>query len=145
MVAGGLVDILHAGVVVATHAQRLRGDQADRRPRARVARRARDATKGLTVTRLADSAGTVCFAGTNYAAGRRWARQPIDVVIVAESVQLSRDGKVIRTHRGAAGPSAALFCRGEAARHPLTLAILPCQAHREEVTFRLAVQAANGG
>jgi len=29
VVAGGLVDILHAGVVVATHAQRLRGDQAD--------------------------------------------------------------------------------------------------------------------
>ena len=28
--AGGLVEILHAGVVVATHAQRLREDQADR-------------------------------------------------------------------------------------------------------------------
>jgi len=26
VVAGGLVDILHAGVVAATHAQRLRGD-----------------------------------------------------------------------------------------------------------------------
>jgi hypothetical protein len=33
--AGGLVDILHAGVVVATHAQRIRADQADRAPRAR--------------------------------------------------------------------------------------------------------------
>jgi hypothetical protein len=63
-----------------------------------VARRARDASKCLTATRLADSAGTVCFAGTNYAAGRRWARQPIDVTIVAGSVQLSRDGKVIRVH-----------------------------------------------
>jgi hypothetical protein len=31
IVSGGLVDILHAGVVVATHAQRLRVDQADRR------------------------------------------------------------------------------------------------------------------
>ena len=30
--SGGLVDILHAGVVVATHAQRLREDQADRLP-----------------------------------------------------------------------------------------------------------------
>ena len=98
VVDGGLVDILHAGVVVATHAQRFRGDQADRKPRARVARRARDATKGLTVARLADGAGTVCFAGTNYAAGRRWARQPIDVSIVAGSVQLSKDGKVIRVH-----------------------------------------------
>jgi transposase InsO family protein len=98
VVTGGLVDILHAGVVVATHAQRFRGDQADRKPRARIARRARDATKGLTVTRLADGAGTVCFAGSNYAAGRRWARTPIEVTIVAGSVQLSKDGKVIRVH-----------------------------------------------
>jgi transposase InsO family protein len=98
VVAGSLVDILHAGVVVATHAQRLREDQADRKPRARVARRARDATAGLTVTRLADGAGVVSFAGTPYACGRRWAREPVDVTIVAGSVQLSRDGKVIRIH-----------------------------------------------
>ena len=32
VVAGGLVDILHAGVVVATHAQRLRAGQADGYP-----------------------------------------------------------------------------------------------------------------
>jgi transposase InsO family protein len=98
VVAGGLVDILHAGVVVATHAQRLREDQAHRKPRAPVARRARDATAGLTVTRLADGAGVVSFAGTPYTCGRRWARQPIDVSIVAGSVQLARDGKVIRIH-----------------------------------------------
>src|SRR6516164_1841683 len=41
VVAGGLVDILHAGVVVATHAQRLRDDQADRAPRARFLSRER--------------------------------------------------------------------------------------------------------
>jgi hypothetical protein len=98
VVAAGLVEILHAGVVVATHAQRLRADQADRAPRARVARRARDATAGLTVTRLADGAGVVSFAGTPYACGRRWARTAIDVTIVAGSVQLSKDGKVIRIH-----------------------------------------------
>src|SRR5580658_1513233 len=62
VVAGGLVDILHAGVVVVTHAQRMREDQADRLPRTLVARRARDATAGLTVTRLADAAGVVSFA-----------------------------------------------------------------------------------
>ncbi len=98
VVAGGLAGILHAGVVVATHAQRLREDQAGRKPRARVARRARDATAGLTVTRLADGAGEVSFAGTPYACGRRWAREPVDVTIVAGPVQLSRDGKVIRVH-----------------------------------------------
>jgi transposase InsO family protein len=98
IVTGGLVDILHAGVVVATHAQRMRDDQASRLPRAQVARRARDATAGLTVTRLADGAGVVSFAGTSYACGRRWARTAIDVSIVAGSVQLSRDGQVIRVH-----------------------------------------------
>ena len=68
VVAGGLVEILHAGVLVATHAQRLRADQAGRVPRARVGHgRARDATAGLTVTRLADGAGVVSFAGTPYA------------------------------------------------------------------------------
>jgi transposase InsO family protein len=96
--SGGLVDIVHAGVVVATHAQRMRADQADRLPRAPVTRRARDATAGLTVTRLADRAGVVSFAGTSYACGRGWARQAIDVTIVAGSVQLSKDGKVIRVH-----------------------------------------------
>jgi transposase InsO family protein len=98
VVAGGLVDILHAGVVVATHAQRMREDQADRLPRAPVARRAREATAGLTVTRLANRSGVISFAGTDYQAGRSWARQSIDVSIVAGSVQLSRDGKVIRVH-----------------------------------------------
>ena len=98
VVAGGLVDILHAGVVVATHAQRLREDQADRAPRARVARKRRDATAGLTVRRLANHDGTVTFAGTTYRAGRMWARTFIDVTIVAGSVQLSKDGKVLRVH-----------------------------------------------
>ncbi len=91
VVAGGLVDIWHAGVVVATHAQRLRPDQADRVPRARVVRRARNATAGLTVTRLADGAGVVSFAGTSYAAGRMGARTAIDVSIVAGPVELSKD------------------------------------------------------
>jgi transposase InsO family protein len=98
VVADGLVDILHAGVVVATHAQRLRADQAGRAPRARVSRRARDATAGLTVTRLASNAGVITFADKTYAAGRRWAHASIDVTIVAGSVQLAKDGKVIRIH-----------------------------------------------
>jgi transposase InsO family protein len=98
VVAGGLVEILHAGVVIVTHAQRFREDQADRAPRARITRRARDATAGLTVTRLANGTGVVSFAGTDYQAGRRWARQSIDVTIVAGSVQLSKDGKIIRVH-----------------------------------------------
>jgi hypothetical protein len=96
--AAGLVDILHVGVVVATHAQRFRNDQADRKPQAAGARRVRDVTAGLTVTRLSDAAGVISFAGTSYTCGRRWARTAIDVSIVAGSVQLSKDGQLIRIH-----------------------------------------------
>ena len=98
VVTNGLVEVLHAGVLVATHAQRLKPDQADRAPRAMVQQRARDATTGLTVTRLADSGGTVSFAGAAYRCGRAWAGQGIEVTIVAGSVQLSQGGKVIRVH-----------------------------------------------
>ena len=58
----------------------------------------RDATTGLTVTRLADNSGVVSFAGATYGCGRAWARQSIDVTIVPGSVQLSQGGKVIRVH-----------------------------------------------
>jgi transposase InsO family protein len=100
VVTNGLVEVFHAGVLVATHVQRLKPDQADRavRPRLPVARRARDATVGLTVTRLCDASGTLSFAGAPYRAGRRWAGQAVDVAIVAGSVQLSKDGQVIRVH-----------------------------------------------
>jgi len=56
-VTNGRVEILHAGVLVATHAQRLAANHADRRPRVRsapVALRARDATTAMSVSRLAD-------------------------------------------------------------------------------------------
>ena len=106
VVSGGLVEILHAGVLIATHVQQIKGDQRDRlegigKPvstRVQVQRRVREPTEGLTVTRKADGAGTVCFAGTPYRAGRAWARASIDVSIVAGSVQLSVDDRVIRVH-----------------------------------------------
>ncbi len=41
---------------------------------------------------------TITFAGTEYRAGRSWARTCLDVTIVAGSVQLSKDAKVIRVH-----------------------------------------------
>jgi hypothetical protein len=94
VVTDGLVEIMHNGVLVATHVQRLRADQLDRldRPaRAQLVRRAREATSGVTVTRIADGDGVISFAGTPYRAGRTWARHRIDVAIVAGSVQLSVD------------------------------------------------------
>jgi len=81
VVTDGLVEILHAGVLVATHPQRLKADHADRQTPARLPtqRRARDATVGLTVTRQCDGSGTLSFAGAPYRAGRRFARQAVDV------------------------------------------------------------------
>ena len=100
VVTNGLVEVFHAGVLVATHAQRLKPDQIDRvvRPRLPVQRRARDATVGLMVTRIVDSGGSVSFAGSSYRVGMGWARQSVDVAIIAGSVQLSQHGQVIRVH-----------------------------------------------
>jgi len=50
------------------------------------------------VRRIADRAGYVSFAGTNYSVGRAYARRQVEVAIVGRSVQLALDGKVIRTH-----------------------------------------------
>ncbi len=95
----GLVEILHAGVVVATHAQRLRpGDPKPVAASGPKAGRARVGTAGPTVVRIADSSGTISFAGASYRAGRAWARSSIRVAIVGASVQLSVDDKVIRVH-----------------------------------------------
>ena len=71
------MDILHAGSWSPPDVQRLRQDQADRAPRARIVRKTRDATAGLTVTRLANHDG-------------RCARTFIDVTIVAGSVAHTR-------------------------------------------------------
>ena len=50
------------------------------------------------MTRIADHNGAVSFAGTSYRAGRSWARATVEVSIVGGSVQLAKDGKVIRVH-----------------------------------------------
>lgn len=98
VVTAGLVQVSHRGVLVATHAQRLRPDQADRALQLPRQRRARDATAGMTVTRLVDHNGSVSFAGAMYRAGRSWRGQGIQVSIVAGSVQLATEGVVIRVH-----------------------------------------------
>lgn len=94
----GLVEILHAGVLVATHVQRLRRDDPRPAGRAPKAGRARTATNGPSVIRIADVSGTVSFAGASYRAGRSWARKSIRVALVGASVELSVDGKIIRVH-----------------------------------------------
>jgi transposase InsO family protein len=104
VVRGGLVEIVYKNTVIATHAERRRATTTAATPKAGSPtprqRRAplRAATTGPRVTRIADAGGSVSFAGTMYRAGRSWARQQITVAVVAGSVQLSCDDKVIRVH-----------------------------------------------
>ena len=99
VVREGLVEILHAGVLVATHAERRRRASERPRPqRAVQAGRSRLPTAGMSVTRRVDGGGTVSFSGTGYRVGRSWARQFVEAAIVAGSVQISSKGKVIRVH-----------------------------------------------
>lgn len=98
VVAGGLVEIFHRQVLVATHVQR--GQATLERPprQAPGPVRARRPAAGPSVVRRSDANGNVYFAGVQYRAGRKWARQPVTVTLVAGSVQLSVDGKIVRVH-----------------------------------------------
>jgi transposase InsO family protein len=96
VVLGGLVEILHAGVLIATHAERRRADVATQAQRSPRQGRARPPTSGLSVSRIVCSAGTISFASTDYRVGRSWVGRQVDVAVVAGSVQISEGTKVIR-------------------------------------------------
>lgn len=101
--AHGLVEILHTGVLLATHVQRRRDTGRSAQPTVAgsqpiPARTARNPTSGLSVTRIVDSSGAVSFAGTGYRVGAAWARKTVLVAVVAGSVQISANGKIIRVH-----------------------------------------------
>jgi hypothetical protein len=88
--ADHLVRIFHREVLVAEHVQRRKpdiGDQQEVRLR-QGSRRPRQPTDGMAVTRVVDSCGYVSFAGTNYRVGNRWRGRPVQVCLVAGSVQL---------------------------------------------------------
>lgn len=105
---GGLVEILHGGVLIATHVQR-RKSPDHTVPRAVPARSARRPTSGLSVTRIVDGSGHISFAGTSYTAGKAWAHQSVQVAMVAGSVQISSPaGKVIRVHAARHDPVAEM-------------------------------------
>jgi transposase InsO family protein len=95
-----LVRIFHRDVLVAEHVQRRKPDigRGEDLPLRQGSRRARPPSQGMSVTRVVDSSGYVSFAGTNYRAGHRWRGRSTQVAIVAESVQISCDGNIIRVH-----------------------------------------------
>ena len=93
-----LVELVFRGQVIATHARKHDPGKAPKLTRGAAGRRARQATVGRPVTRLADSRGAVSFAGTGYQAGYAYRGQTVEVAIVGANVQLAIDGKVIKTH-----------------------------------------------
>jgi transposase InsO family protein len=94
----GLVEVWHRGVLIASHARRraqsdpavARQPQQGRRPRAQ--------TAGRPVLRMVDKRGSVSFAGSAYRVGNRYAAQQVEVRLVGAVVEISRGGKLIRTH-----------------------------------------------
>jgi transposase InsO family protein len=93
---GGLLNVHHNGVVIATHAKRHlpEADEkfTDRPPAARP-------TKGDEVFRAVDNQGAVSFAGISYRAGNPYRGMIAGVRIVGDTVQVTIDGKLIRTHK----------------------------------------------
>ncbi|MDQ3987161.1 MAG: IS481 family transposase [Actinomycetota bacterium] len=96
----GLLHISHNDSIVATHARRHLiddDDKMDRRPRH--ARRPAQPTKGTEVLRIVDPHGSISFAGTAYRVGNRYRRQTVGIRLVGDTVQISLDGALLRTHR----------------------------------------------
>ena len=98
--ADGLLHITHNDVVVATHARRhLIEDDERMDRRARHARKAAQPTKGGEVLRIVDPSGGISFAGTGYRVGNHYRGVTVGVRLVGDTVQISLDGALLRTHR----------------------------------------------
>jgi transposase InsO family protein len=97
---GGLVQLSHRGVLIATHARRhAPTKQAAAMARGRQPRRSPAAVTAASVTRKVDSSGNVCFAGTNYPVGKRYRRRQVQVAVVGDTVEIAVGEQLIRSHR----------------------------------------------
>lgn len=93
----GLVEIIHRGVLVATHARR-HPPGKDVRLAGQQTRPARPATVGAPVLRMVDTHGAVSFAGFNYPLSLKYRGRQVEVAIVGSKVQFAYQGKVVRVH-----------------------------------------------
>jgi len=93
----GLIEIFHQGVLVATHARRHLADEEMRLHRAAIG--ATDPSPaGAAVVRKVNGQGSVSFAGTQYRVGNAYRRRSVELTITRDTVQISLDGKLLRTH-----------------------------------------------
>jgi transposase InsO family protein len=97
--ADGLLQVTYNGVLVATHAKRhLDEDDArfEGRPKAT---RPSAPTVGFEVLRSVDTSGSVSFAGIGYRVGNRYKGQEAGVRVVGDTVQITIDAQLVRTHK----------------------------------------------
>ncbi len=95
----GLLSVHHRGVLVATHARRhLPEDDAKFTDRPKAVR-ATQPTRGDVVSRVVDPQGSVSFAGTGYRAGNNFRGRTAGVRLVGDTVQITIDGELVRTHK----------------------------------------------
>lgn len=95
----GLITVIHDGVVVATHAKKHPDDDDGKFQGKPKAIRPSIPTKGSEVLRLVDNSGSVSFAGTGYRVGNKFKGQEAGVRLVGDTVQITIDGQLVRTHR----------------------------------------------
>lgn len=94
----GLLTVTHNDVVVATHARRHLIEDDDRMDRTAKVRPARP-TKGGEVLRVVDCSGSLSFAGAAYRVGNKYIGQIAGVRLVADTVQITIDDALVRTHQ----------------------------------------------
>jgi hypothetical protein len=96
---GGLVQLFHRGVLIATHARRHPlAKQTAGLERGRRIPPARPSATAVSVTRKVDSSGNVCFAATNYPVGNAFRRRQVQVAIVGDTIEISIGRELIRSH-----------------------------------------------
>ncbi len=107
VVADGLVQVFHRGVLIASCAHRgerprrptvVAGKARASKPTVRPAPVGPAASAGPTVTRHVDGNGEIGFAGRNYTAGKALAGTAVQVAVVGQQVHVSQDGTLVRVH-----------------------------------------------
>lgn len=95
----GLLHVSHDGVLVATHARRHLAEDDERMDRRTRSARPSPPTAGAEVLRKVDPSGSISFAGAGYRVGNRYIGQIVGVRVVADTVQITQDGLLLRTHQ----------------------------------------------
>jgi transposase InsO family protein len=97
---GGLVQLWHRGVLVATHARRHRPEhEAAALRRGAKPPMPRPTASAASVTRKVDSSGGVCFAGTHYRVGNAYKRRQVQVAVLGNRVEISIGTQLIKVHK----------------------------------------------